>query len=236
MEPCLDERHPRLRRALVRSLGVAAGLALHLTAPTGSALEFDAPVGRWTVGGYGEFYAVMRTDPDTQRQRPAGNFGLNVTGDVHPAARLFLDTRVMFGGWPENATGLGIYNLSDTFQNDSPAVDIAEGYLDLFLGPVDLRIGKQKFAWGKLDTFQPTDVLNPRWYNDPFVTEEQDVKIGVPALQAAYFLPPLPSRLPSDVNLAAVWVPVPVSTRFPLREERWFPPTTEGIVRIKRQS
>jgi hypothetical protein len=169
----------------------------------------------------------MRTDPDTQRQRPAGTFRANLTGDLHSAARLFLDSRVMFGGWPENGTGLGIYNISDTFQNDSPAMDIEEGYLDLFLGSLDLRIGKQKFAWGKLDTFQPTDVLNPRWYNDPFVTEEQDAKIGVPAVQAAYFLPPLPSGLPSGVSLTAIWVPVPISTRFPLRDERWFPPTTD---------
>jgi hypothetical protein len=227
MKPRPDARRPPRGRALVLRLGLTAGLTLHLSAPTGSGFELDAPVGRWTVGGYGEFYAIMRTDADTPRQRPAGLFRLNASGDLHAAARIFVDSRVMFGGWTENGSGFGIHNISDTFQNDSPAVDVEEGYLDLFLGPVDLRIGKQKFAWGKLDSFQPTDVLNPRWYNDPFLTEEQDAKIGVPALQASYFFPSLPGGFAPGVSLTAIWVPIPLSTRFPLREERWFPPTTD---------
>jgi hypothetical protein len=231
MARCPKDRPARGRRELRGAGAAASGLALcvALTVLTRSAaaLELDAPpLGRWTVGGYGELYGVIRTDPETQRQRPAGTFRLNLTGDVHTSARVFLDSRMLVGGWPEHGTGLGLYDISDTFQNDSPAVDIEEGYLDLYLGPVDLRVGKQKFAWGKLDSFQPTDVLNPRWYNDPFITEEQDAKIGIPALQASYFLPSFGDRLPADVSLTAVWVPVPVSTRFALQEERWFPPAT----------
>jgi hypothetical protein len=180
-----------------------------------------------SAGGYGEFYAVVPTDSDTQSQRPAGTLRLEVTGEVHRAVRLFLDTRMLFGGWPEGDVRFGLYDPTDTFQNFSPALDIEEGYGDVVLGPVDLRIGKQKFAWGRLDSFQPTDVLNPRWYNDPLLTDEKDAKIGIPAARATYYLPPLPSGWPDDVNLTLVWVPVPVATRFPLTEERWFPPATD---------
>ena len=163
-------------------------------------MEFDTRLGRWTLGGFGEGYAVFRTESDTQRQRPAGILAVQLTGDLRPSARFFLDTRVRFGGPPENGAGLDIYNLSDTFQNISPAVEIEEGYFDLFLGPVDVRLGKQKFAWGKLDSFQPTDILNPRRFTDPFLTDQRDAKIGIPALQATYYLPDLTNlgpRLPS---------------------------------------
>jgi hypothetical protein len=210
------------------SARLAAALAAALAWPAAAgALEYTTPMGKWTIGGYGELYSVFRTNHNTQSQRPAGITGLSLTGDVHPKVRLFLSGQFMAGGWPENATGFDLYNISDTFQNISPSTEVEEGYVDVFLGAVDLRIGKQKFAWGKLDTFQPTDVLNTRWYNDPFLTDEQDAKIGVPALQAAWYLPALGERLPQDVSATLVWIPIPISTRFPVQEERWFPPAIE---------
>jgi hypothetical protein len=212
------------RRCLLAcAVGIVAGGWL---APA-AALDVDTPAGPWTVGGYGEFYSIFRTDDDTQRQRPAGIFSANVTGNLHPKVRFFLDAWVLVGGFPEDATGTDIYNLRDTFQNVSPAFEIDEVYLDFFLGSLDLRIGKQKFAWGRLDTFQPTDVLNPQWYNDPFLTEEEDAKIGVIAAQAAYYLPDLGEKLPSDVSFTVVWLPMVTSTRFPIRAERWFPPAVD---------
>jgi hypothetical protein len=191
------------------------------------ALEYPTPMGKWTIAGYGELYSVFRTNHNTQAQRPAGITGLSLTGDLHDKVRLFLSGQFMAGGWPEDAHGFDLYNISDTFQNISPSTEVEEGYVDVSLGPVDLRIGKQKFAWGKLDTFQPTDVLNTLRYNDPFLTDEQDAKIGAPAVQAAWYLPSLGERLPQDVSATLVWIPVPVSTRFPVQTERWFPPAIE---------
>ena len=207
---------------------LAVAVCCGLLAPgLAGAFEYATPMGTWTVGGYGELYSVFRTNHNTQAQRPAGLTGLSLTGDVNDKVRIFLAGQFMAGGWPEDAHGFDLYNISDTFQNVSPSAEVDEGYVDLFLGPVDLRIGKQKFAWGKLDTFQPTDVLNTRWYNDPFLTDEQDAKIGAPAVRAAWYLPPLGERLPQDVSATLVWIPVPVSTRFPVQSERWFPPAIE---------
>jgi len=206
---------------------VALLLAAILTPSAARALEYATPMGKWTIGGYGELYSVFRTNHNTQAQRPAGITGLSITGDLHPKVRVFLSGQFMAGGWPEDAKGFDLYNISDTFQNISPSTEVEEGYVDLFLGPVDLRLGKQKFAWGKLDTFQPTDVLNTRWYNDPFLTDEQDAKIGVPAARAAWYVPALGEHLPQDVSATLVWIPVPVSTRFPVQSERWFPPAIE---------
>ncbi len=183
-------------------------------------------LGRWSVGGWTEGYAVFRVHQETQRQRPEGIAALQLTGDVHPKARFFLDTRTTFGGPPEHAEGFGLINLRDVFQNISPAVEIEEAYVDLFLPSLDVRIGKQKVAWGKLDTFQPTDVLNPRRYTDPFVTDREDQKIGIPSVQASYYPPPLGVRGVQDLRATVTWVPFPVPIRFPLEDERWFPAST----------
>jgi len=197
-------------------------LALLAGAP---ARAFDVPgvPGRWSVGGYGEGLAVFPTEHATQRQRPEGILDLKVTGDVHPKLRFFLDTRTVFGGPPVHAQGIGLYNPSDTFQNVSPSVEIAEAYADLYLPRLDVRVGQQKFAWGRLDELQPTDVLNPRQWSDPFLLDEEDAKIGVPALRAAYYPEHVPPRLATDTSLTFVWVPVPIAFRFPLVAERWFP-------------
>ncbi len=191
--------------------------------PADGATVDGGRLGRWSVSGYAEAYGVWASEHGSQRQRPQGILDTRVTGEVHPKARVFLDVRGLIGGPPEDARGLGFANINDTFQNISPEVEIPEGYLDLFLPSLDVRVGKQKFAWGKLDTFQPTDVLNPGRYTDPFVTEEEDAKIGVPAVRASYFPPALGPRFPTDTSLTMVWVPVPVAVRFPLPGERWFP-------------
>lgn len=150
---------------------IVAVCALGLIATSADAVRVDGgPLGRWTVGGYVEGYAVLPIDLDTRDQGPAGILDVTATGDVHRRARVFLDLRGIAGGTPQHAGSPGFVNLRDTFQNISPQVELEESWLDLFLPSVDVRIGKQKFAWGKLDTFQPTDVLNPRRYNDPFVT------------------------------------------------------------------
>jgi len=134
-----------------------------------------------------------------------------------------------------NADRSGIYNLRDTFQDLSPGAEFEEAYFDLRLPSVDLRLGKQKVAWGKLDRSQPNDLINPMSYNDPLMLDEAERKIGVPAVQASYDLPAA-SWLPEESRLTAVWVPQYVPWRFPLAGcqvhgttstcslERWFPP------------
>ena len=218
--------HPPGFRARRATWLVLAGL---LAGRTTAAVEVTGRLGHWSVGGYAEGYAVVPVNPDSQRQLPEGILDLRVTGDLHPKARLYLETRAIAGGPVEHADGPGFVNLSDTFQNISPELEIPEGYVDLFLPSLDVRIGKQKFAWGRLDTYQPTDVLNPRRFTDPFITEEQDAKIGVPALRASYYLPELGSRLPTDTSFTLVWVPVPVPVRFPEPGERWFPPAVNTL-------
>ena len=197
------------------------------------AISLDAgPLGRWSIGGWTEGYGVVPINMSTPRQLPESITSLQLTGDIDPKLRLFLDVRSIFGGPQMHTTGFGFVNLRDTFQNTSPQVEIEECYADFFLPSLDVRLGEQKFAWGKLDLFSPTDVVNPRRYTDPFIMSVEDQKIGIPALQASYYPPALGSSWPQDMRATLIWVPLPVPPRFPLQDERWFapaykvPPTT----------
>jgi len=148
----------------------------------------------------------------------------------------FDSTTMAFNGGPTmKANRSGIYNLNDTFQDISPGAEFEEAYFDIHLPSVDLRLGKQKVAWGKLDRTQPNDLINTMSYSDPLMVDETERKIGVPALQASYDLPAA-ALLPAESRLTAVWVPQYVPYRFPLAGcdvqgtatecniERWFPP------------
>lgn len=134
-------------------------------------------------------------------------------------------------------TRAGVYTWTGTFQDVSPAVDFEELYFDVNAGDFDVRIGKQRLAWGKLDRFQPTDVLAPFSYIDPFLLDEAERKIGVPALQGSYYLPGSVGWLEEN-RFTAVWVPRYLPYRFGVAGctmhgktsqcsiERWFPPAS----------
>jgi hypothetical protein len=92
-----------------------------------------------------------------------------------------------------------------------PAGVISEFYLDMKLGRVDLRAGKQEIRWGRVDGFNPTDNLLPYDYLDTL----SDNRLAVPALKAdAYF---------GKTQFEADWVPFYTPTRLPLLGQRWFP-------------
>ena len=127
------------------------------------------------------------------------------------------------GGPATEQTKGGIYSYRSVFQSVSPSVQFEDAFVDLSFADLDLRLGMQKFAWGKLDRTQPTDVLNVERYSDPFLLEEEERKIAVPALQAAYALPN-GAWIPEESRLTLVWIPQYFPYRFPLLGERWFPP------------
>ena len=182
----------------------------------------DSPLGRWTPGGYTEAYVVAKTESDSPNQRPSGIIDLNLSGEFGHSLRLYADVLSTFGGTPVDPSGGGVIDPRFAFQNLSPVVEFQEAYADVYLGHLDLRLGMQKFAWGRLDTFNPTDVLNPRRYTDPFVLRESDLKVGLPAVRASYFLES--SSYVDTPSVTAIWVPFPVSFHFPLADQRWFPP------------
>lgn len=217
----MDIRGRRPRPA--RGWRAVVVVTLLLAPACAAAFEIDTRAGRWKLNGYAEGYFVVPTDADSQRQRPEGILDFTVAGDLWRTVRPVLDVQFLAGGPPENATGFGVFNFHDAFQNISPSIDFEEGYVDVALRWADVRLGVQKFAWGRLDTVHPADIVNPRQWLDPFITDETDAKIGIPA---ASITAPVPAIDPwfTDGYLTAIWVPIPIPFRFPLPGERWFPP------------
>ncbi|MFQ5667255.1 MAG: DUF1302 family protein [Candidatus Binatia bacterium] len=220
----------------MRGAGLLAVIgACVLGSPVAQALEATVAGRQVTFQGTFSVREVIEENGATKHERTREQ--LRVRAGVSLADWLRFDsTTVATNGGPTlKSDRASVYSLDDVFQDVSPAVEFDEAYFDVFLPSVDLRIGKQKVAWGKLDRGQPNDLINPLDYSDPFVEEQAERKIGVPALQASYY-PPAASFMPPESRLTAVWVPQYIPYRFPLAScpikdgaarcdaERWFPP------------
>jgi len=69
-------------------------------------------------------------------------------------------------------------------------LDLREVYVDLYLGPVDIRLGRQIIAWGRADGFNPTDNLCGKDMT-VFSPEEDDRRMGATALKIDLRLDPV---------------------------------------------
>jgi hypothetical protein len=69
------------------------------------------------------------------------------------------------------------FRTGTEYGSEFSTLQIREAYLDLYLGKVDLRIGKQISPWGRADGLNPTDNLTP---SDYFVRspDYDDLRLG----------------------------------------------------------
>jgi hypothetical protein len=83
---------------------------------------------------------------------------------------------------------------------------LREAYTNIYLGPVDVRLGQQIIAWGRADGFNPTDNLTPR---DMALrsANEDDRRTSNLALRSWLYFQPL--------KLELVWVPFYQPTTLP---------------------
>jgi hypothetical protein len=99
-------------------------------------------------------------------------------------------------------------------------VNLKEAVLGVQQHPVKLTIGKQFFAWGTADGYNPTDNLNPYDYLDPIDREKLAVYSAAAQLTAG------------PASLTLVLVPLFTPSRVPLATTRWVPPLPESIAAI----
>src|SRR5256886_5009446 len=90
-------------------------------------------------------------------------------------------------------------------------LSVKEATLAARRGPLEVTVGKQIFAWGTADAFNPTDRLNPYDYLDVLDNE----KLGVWSASARLSVP--------RVSLVVVGVPYFTPSRLPLAHSRWTP-------------
>lgn len=60
---------------------------------------------------------------------------------------------------------------------------LREAWLDMFLGPVDIRIGKQQIIWGKGEGVFITDIVSPKDMRAFLLPDFEEIRIGVNALK-----------------------------------------------------
>ena len=117
--------------------------------------------------------------------------------------------------------------FADGFHFEVPDVNQRRSYFDLkeaVLGfqkdPLRLTIGKQFFAWGTADGYNPTDNLNPYDYMDPIDRE----KLAIYSVAG--------QLIAGRANLTLVVSPVFTPSRVPLATSRWFPAVPTDVVAL----
>lgn len=104
-------------------------------------------------------------------------------------------------------------NYHDVYQDNTPYLEFKEFYLERSVNSLDLRVGIQRFAWGRLDEYPVNDLFNPWDYTRFIVKPMEERKIGVPSVSATF--------TNGGWSYQAVWVPLLVPYRLPKPNERW---------------
>ncbi len=109
---------------------------------------------------------------------------------------LFSSLDVRFYDLPRVRTIAGLEDPGETFPMD---VSLWESYADIYgflFSDLDLRVGKQRVAWGTADKLNPTDNLNPNDFSDLLHFTD---KIPTWAVRGTYYL--------GDYQLTSAWLP-----------------------------
>lgn len=200
-----------------RTTVACVALALAVTART-SAAELH-------LGGSIDTLGVLRLDSPSPRQRPLARVELFAEQAITPELRWRLSTVGRFRGTIENASGAGLIDFGHSFQNVDPSLQLDEAWGEWLGESFDVRLGNQRFTWGRLDGVKPNDQLNPLRYYDPLIGKDHEHKIAVPAAALSYYFPAAwRAQLPDEARVTLVWEPIGVPWLFPEQDERWFPP------------
>lgn len=164
------------------------GVGLFEAASSG---ELTSDVGessrRYDISGYVRADAFMGKIPDYRQgymQAAYGELSLQVRTKRTEYGDAYAETRFRYG-----------------MQGGDPKheMELREGYVNAYLGPVDLRLGQQIIVWGKADGFNPTNNLTPTNLSirSP---HEDDRRVGNFASRMFINMEP--------VRLEGVWVPM----------------------------
>ncbi len=195
--------------------GPLVALCLLLCAPA-HAWEYEGENLKASLSGYLQAGAVYALDDESPDEDPTTELGLDFRADVSTVSTLKIFLQAVDDGTViDPGNGLLFNEFNKIYQDKNPYVDVDEAYIDLYSSHADLRVGIQKFAWGRLDEINPTDNLNPEDFRQGIVADELDRKVGAPAVKVNAY---------SDIaNVELAWIPWFVPYRLPTPEERWFP-------------
>ena len=125
---------------------------------------------------------------------------LNLKLKLNPSQNLSLHSSLKLRLWDQNlaSSSADLIALSSNYPYE---LSLWEAYVDLYsfvFNELDLRIGKQRIAWGTADKLNPTDNLNPDDFSDPLNFGE---KVPTEAVYATYYIT-------DEYNLDVIWLPL----------------------------
>lgn len=203
-------------------LAALVAAALIGLAPLPASAQGDEPFGLAALGLKGtaifkNFSHFDTTRDDPQLIRDEGIVRLEFNRRLAPwsEARLVGEVRQDDGDLTDGVN----FQIQDKDRRRS-LLDLKEAVLTLRGGPLDVALGKQIYAWGTADTFNPTDNLNAYDYLD--VVDNEKLGLWSAAL-----------RLTTGATTATfVVVPAFVPSRLPLPRSRWTPTIPRNFVAV----
>jgi hypothetical protein len=156
-----------------------------------------------TVAGANTFKLSGYVRGDVYAGKVTGASQGDIKADYGEAA---LVARTKKGTYGDGFAELRLLYGMQSQTEQQATLDVREAYVNTYLGPVDLRLGKQIIVWGRADLLNPTANLTP---NDLHVRSpiEDDRRIGNIAARANLRLAP--------VRLEGVWIPTYAATVLP---------------------
>ncbi|MCK5843712.1 MAG: hypothetical protein KAG97_03325, partial [Victivallales bacterium] len=136
------------------------------------------------INGYIQTDIRMQTAGDNDFTWNENRLDLTLSGSPSDGAHLYTELWLLNYGFPQVSNS---YSLTYSERISPWNLDLREAYIDMYgflLDDLDLRIGRQRIAWGTADKLNPTDNLNPDDLRDVW---DFGRHLGSDALKATYY-------------------------------------------------
>ncbi len=173
--------------------------------------------------------------PGTLTAETAAGSNVRVGGELTVAGSVFVDhldqmgnqslgdlstARLNFAATESKVEATIHLKLSSTILATDPSRLIDEAMLRLYLGPLTLDGGIIKATWGRADSQDPLDIINPIDLSDLTVTDTMERKIGRPMVRIDWALGDLskiegiflPNLEGNRIDLSGRWIPAQLLT------------------------
>lgn len=182
--------HPHLVFAVALTLGLARGLGAQSPG----------------LGGLGEYQAIGYFSTRGGLDRVGRNQVI-----LQPELDLELGQRASIFA--------AVEARADQARPERSRLYMREGYLELFLGDFDVRVGRTILRWGRADGLNPTDHFGSRDFTDLL---DRDERVGQDALSVRWYAGLWSLEWVVVPRLRASWLPD--------EDGRWWPETPDSVV------
>ncbi|MBF0119296.1 MAG: hypothetical protein HQK79_10710 [Desulfobacterales bacterium] len=155
---------------------------------------------------------VAELDKDSVKEDPSvlGRIKINASKSSY---RLYSWIEAGWDGTVRENNHSLLKNYDKVYQNNKQYLEFKELFVEKSFNELDIKLGIQRFSWGRLDEYPVNDLLNP-WDYTRFLTKPlEDRKIGIPSVSVNLNI--------GDWQYQGVFIPWLVPYRLPMPNEKW---------------